>query len=283
MADAEIRNVSDTALLVAACRAIETARADGLVRDPFAEQLAGERGMAMARSTPRSDIMCFGIGIRSRWLDELVMHAITRRGAGIVLCLGAGLDTRPWRLDLPESLRWIEVDLPEMVDYKAAAMAGHAPKCRLERMPADLNDAAGRSAVFAAVGETPALMITEGLLLMYLPADTVEGLACEAARTPAIQSWLLDVTSADFARRIHQGSDANVQRVSADSHLEGGQIQELLERHGWRAVERRSYTTDAYAAAPERVLALARAYAPGGQVTAPPANDPSGVDLYGRC
>jgi len=32
----QIQHVSDTALMVAACRAIETARADGLVRDPFA-------------------------------------------------------------------------------------------------------------------------------------------------------------------------------------------------------------------------------------------------------
>jgi methyltransferase (TIGR00027 family) len=280
MADVEIRHVSDTALLVAACRAVETARADGLVRDSFAEELAGERGMAIARSTPRFDIMCFGIGIRSRFLDELVMHAITRRGAGTVLCLGAGLDTRPWRLDLPESLRWIEVDFPDMLDYKTAAMAGHAPKCRLERMPADLNEPSERSAVFAAVGGVPAMMITEGLL-MYLPADTVEGLACEVAQTPAIQSWLLDVTSADFARSVQQDY-ANVEKVRAESHLDGGQIQGVLERHGWRAVERRSYTLDARAAAPERVTELIRTYAAGGQVTPPPPNDLSGVYLYGR-
>jgi methyltransferase (TIGR00027 family) len=208
------------------------------------------------------------------------MHTVTRRGAGKVLCLGAGLDTRPWRLDLPESLRWIEVDFADMLDYKTAAMAGHAPKCRLERMPADLNEPSERSAVLAAVGGVPALMITEGLL-MYLPADTVEGLACEAAQTPAIQSWLLDVTSADFARSVRQDY-ANVEKVRAESHLDGGQIQGVLERYGWHAAERRSFTLDARAAAPERVTELIRAYAAGGQVTPPPPNDLSGVYLYGR-
>jgi len=44
-ADSEISHVSDTALMVAAARAMETARPDGLVRDPYAERLAGERGM----------------------------------------------------------------------------------------------------------------------------------------------------------------------------------------------------------------------------------------------
>ena len=39
--NAQIENVSDTALMVAACRALETERPDGLVRDPFARRLAG--------------------------------------------------------------------------------------------------------------------------------------------------------------------------------------------------------------------------------------------------
>jgi O-methyltransferase involved in polyketide biosynthesis len=61
----QIQHVSDTALMVAACRAIETARADGLVRDPFAERLAGARGDAILRGISGWQLMCFGIGVRS--------------------------------------------------------------------------------------------------------------------------------------------------------------------------------------------------------------------------
>ena len=64
MSDA-ISHVSDTALLVAAARAAETAMEDGLVRDPYAAKLAGERGMAMARSGSPSRWRSFGIGVRS--------------------------------------------------------------------------------------------------------------------------------------------------------------------------------------------------------------------------
>ena len=58
----EIAHVSDTALMTAACRAMETERPDGLIRDPFAAQLAGARGMAIARGLDRLEMMCFGIG-----------------------------------------------------------------------------------------------------------------------------------------------------------------------------------------------------------------------------
>ena len=70
----QIQHVSDTALMVASCRAIETARADGLVRDPFAERLAGSRGDAILRGITGWQLMCFGIGVRTRFLDDLVIE-----------------------------------------------------------------------------------------------------------------------------------------------------------------------------------------------------------------
>ena len=48
--DAEIHHVSDTALMVAAARALETAQPNGLINDPYAAKLAGERGMAMVNA-----------------------------------------------------------------------------------------------------------------------------------------------------------------------------------------------------------------------------------------
>ena len=96
----EIAHVSDTALMTAACRAMETERPDGLIRDPFAAQLAGSRGMGIARGLDRIDLMCFGIGVRSRFLDRLVPETIASHGIATVLSIGSGLDTRPWRLEL---------------------------------------------------------------------------------------------------------------------------------------------------------------------------------------
>jgi hypothetical protein len=64
-----------------------------------------------------------------------------------VVSAGAGLDTRPWRLQLPPDLRWLEVDFPAILDYKDSLMATEKLRCRRERLTADLNDAAQRRAV----------------------------------------------------------------------------------------------------------------------------------------
>src|ERR1017187_177393 len=141
----QIQHVSDTALLVAACRALETARADGLVRDPFAERLAGPGGDAILHGITGWQLMCFGIGVRTRFLDDLVIETITRESIEVVLSVGAGLDTRPWRLELPPDLRWIEADFPEMLSYKSGAMATEKPKCRLEHVAADVTEVPSRA------------------------------------------------------------------------------------------------------------------------------------------
>src|SRR3954447_14970676 len=114
----EITHVSDTALLTAACRALETERPDGLIRDPFAARLAGDRGMGIFKGLNGCERMCFGIAIRSRFLDRLVTETVEAHAIQTVLCLGAGLDSRPWRLPLPAELRWVEVDLRPVLDYK---------------------------------------------------------------------------------------------------------------------------------------------------------------------
>jgi methyltransferase (TIGR00027 family) len=116
-ADDLIRDVSDTALWVAACRAIETERPDALFRDPLAGRLAGERGRQIAMTLSHGKATIWSVAIRTVVVDAFVTTA-TAAGVDTIVNLGAGLDTRPHRMDLPGSLRWIEVDYPSIIDTK---------------------------------------------------------------------------------------------------------------------------------------------------------------------
>src|SRR3954465_8271317 len=171
-----ITHISDTALMVAACRAHEAELEDAFVRDPFAARLSGERGFAILRELPHADVMRIGLAIRTRFVDELLLEALQSHSLTTVLSLGCGLDTRPWRLDLNGSLRWIEIDFHDVLDYKDRLMLGETPRCRRERLSVGVNDPLQRKAMYESAGSGSALMITEGLL-MYLPGATVEALA----------------------------------------------------------------------------------------------------------
>ena len=110
-----LSNVSDTARWVAVYRAWESARADALFRDPYADALAGERGRAIAGLMPKQARSGWPIIARTKLIDDLVQAAIAQ-GCDCVMNLAAGLDARPYRLELPGSLRWVEADLPALGD-----------------------------------------------------------------------------------------------------------------------------------------------------------------------
>jgi len=276
----EITHVSDTALMVAACRALESECPDGFVHDPFAARLAGERGMAMLRGLPHPEMMRFGIGVRSHFMDELLLEALASQPIATVLSVGYGLDTRPWRLELAPDLRWIEIDFADMLDYKDARMSAQTPRCRRERLKADLNFAAERRTIYAAAGPAPALMITEGLL-MYLPAATVEGLAAEACQESGIAHWMTDIMTTAFAKAINMDTMQSVRQVQASDFLQGEQILDCVRRHGWVTAARRSYLTD-MAFAMERIRrVMGDRPQPAGPPPVPP-DDPTGVHRFAR-
>ena len=210
MSTPPISNVSDTARWAAVYRARESARPDALFKDPYAEQLAGERGRAIAALMPRQARNGWPLIARTQLLDDLVLQAIVG-GCDCVLNLAAGLDMRPYRLDLPASLRWIEADLPPLIDEKARLLANAQPRCRLERVRVDLIDAAARVAMLReAVGSsTQALVITEGFLL-YLDEGEVRALAADLAAEAGIRWWLLDLASPEILKMMHRRMGAQL-------------------------------------------------------------------------
>lgn len=274
--DSRIEHVSDTALLVAAARARESQRPDGLIHDPFAARLAGDRGLALMKNVAVPEWMELGMGLRTRLLDELIAVALAE-GVDSVLCLGAGLDARPWRLTLPSDLRWTEVDFPEMLDYKYGVLEGTVPRCRLERASADLNRSEERRRVIenAASGARCPLLICEGLL-MYLPCDTVSTLATEA-RAAGFRFWLIDSSSPALMRRAHGDAAEHIDRVRAESHLEGPQVREVIEQHGWKPIDRRLFIEEGPKLVIERILKIVKAE---GKAPEPPPNDGAGVWLF---
>ena len=144
---AHIENVSDTARWVAVYRAMETARPDAIFRDPFAGRLAGEKGEAIVDAMKRGRQMAWAMIVRTAVFDEII-EAQIRAGVDQIVNLAAGLDTRPWRMKLPADLRWTDVDLPGILDYKLETMRGETPVCRYDAVRADLREPAVRAELF---------------------------------------------------------------------------------------------------------------------------------------
>lgn len=173
LGEASIKDISDTALWVAVYRARETDQPDAVFRDPFARRLAGERGEAIAARMTFSNKHTWSFIARTWLFDQLIEREISQ-GADMVINLAAGLDARPYRMKLPATLKWIEVDLPELLKYKSKTLADERPTCALERVAMDLSDVPARRELFRKLAREAekAVIVTEGLLI-YLTAEKV--------------------------------------------------------------------------------------------------------------
>lgn len=236
-----IEHISDTALWVAAYRAMETERRDALFRDPYARRLAGSRGEEFARDMDRRRAVASGVIVRTAVFDEIVRDAIAHRGVDLVANLAAGLDARPWRLPLPPSLRWVDVDLPDILAYKQDRLRGEQPACRYEAVGADLTDPAARATLFARLGAeaTRALAITEGLLI-YLAEEQVATLARDLAAVPSFREWLLELASPHLLRIMNRDWGPALARANAPFRFAPTEGTAFFEPFGWREAEYRS-------------------------------------------
>lgn len=231
------RDVTDTARWVAVYRARETERADPLFRDPFARRLAGERGEEIASRLPHQERSEWAWPIRTLLFDRFIAGEI-EKGADLVVNLAAGLDARPYRMPLPSSLRWVEVDHPELLGYKETVLAGEEPACELERVGLDLSNRAARRALFERLGrETKrAVIVTEGLLI-YLAAEDVGALATDLAEQPGFRRWTLDLVSPGLFRMIDRQIGGHLAAARAPLRFAPAEGPPFFRRFGWEPVE----------------------------------------------
>jgi methyltransferase (TIGR00027 family) len=239
-----IRNISDTARWVTVYRARESDRPDAIFRDPFARRLAGERGEQIANSMPLGRDNDWSMVTRTYLIDQFVMDLV-RQGVDMVINLAAGLDSRPYRMQLPSSLHWIEVDLPEILDYKEGILRAEKPVCALERFRLDLSNVSVRRELFLQLGSRAkrALIITEGLII-YLAADQVAALAQDLAASPSFHSWILDIASPGLLRMLQKRMAAQLNQA-APFKFAPDEGPNFFLRYGWKPVDVRSLLKNA--------------------------------------
>lgn len=194
-----INDVTDTAIWVAAYRAEENDRKDALFRDPFAHLLIGDHGAMLARRTQGSRYTAWSVIIRTCIIDQFILDLIAEKKIDTVLNLGTGLDTRPYRLTLPSSLRWIEVDFEKIIALKNEKLKDKGPLCQLERVALDLSKVDLRENFFQKIDSRSrnVLVMTEGVV-PYLSNEDVESLALALHRRPSFKFWITEYYSPEI-------------------------------------------------------------------------------------
>lgn len=170
----DLNVVSETALITLKARAVETVREEPLIRDPLSIRiieslqsikLSPAQHRILERRPPRS--LSSYIALRARKYDAYAIAFLRDHPDGMVISLGAGLDTRYWRISAGAD-KYLELDLPEMVSLKKELLGD---RLEYELIPGSVLEKEWVERLAAKQNEH-ILFLAEGLL-MYLPEKEV--------------------------------------------------------------------------------------------------------------
>ena len=184
----QLTGVGATSLLAAGLRAAEARRPDRLFTDPLAEAALAEAEWWQQPHDPAGQAF---VAVRTRRFDDFVVEA-AEAGVRQVVNLGAGLDSRPFRLPLPPDLWWYEIDQLSVLRFKERVVeaSGLRARCRRQVLTGDLSSDWSdtlRAAGFDA--GRPTAWLLEGVLA-YQNGELVHGLMTSISSLAAPGSFL---------------------------------------------------------------------------------------------
>jgi methyltransferase (TIGR00027 family) len=191
------RSLVLSARMVAAHREMETARTTALYRDPLAGELAGVEGWAVSQALQLSTWPGYGYGpdpyltISIRFFDDALTEAVRTAAISQIVIVGAGMDTRAFRLEWPPDLQFYEVDIAEMFEHKEPVLHRRAARPTCQRHPVVTGSRASLRRALRRAGFAPACK-TAFLIehLQYLQPEHAERMLREISALATEGSWI---------------------------------------------------------------------------------------------
>ncbi|WP_158998866.1 class I SAM-dependent methyltransferase [Pigmentibacter ruber] len=194
-----INHVSDTAYLIAFYRMLEAKKKNSIVKDLLSFLLINDRAERICKKIKNKNHFDWLVPLRTNSIDFLISKYIKERNIDTVINLGAGLDTRAYRLDGLEKIKWFDIDFSNVIEYKSNLLKNVLPKCILQYIKLDLSLREERKKILSEIctQANNVLVLSEGLIL-YLKEIEVLFLSEDLLKHKNINYWIQDYYSKDY-------------------------------------------------------------------------------------
>jgi methyltransferase (TIGR00027 family) len=167
-----MKAVSRTAYYCGGVRMQDAESANPLINDQYAKGLLGEEGMAYWEEFKQLSRPNASNTVRHYLIDSFVKKELADHPDATIILIGAGLDSRAYRLNAG---KWIEIDEPAIIEYKNSKLPISECKNPLERIPIDFEKEKLADKLKPYIGSSYVVFIIEGVL-MYLKNEQREEL-----------------------------------------------------------------------------------------------------------
>jgi O-methyltransferase involved in polyketide biosynthesis len=144
-------------------RAMDSRSADPILADPTAEDAVRRIDYDFAKFGMGTD-QSVAITIRAKLFDDWTAEFLRDNPASTVLHLGCGMDSRVFRIDPPASVRWFDVDYPDVIDLRKQIYPEREDYTLISSSVTDL------AWLDDIPADRPTLVVAEGLTMYLEPA-----------------------------------------------------------------------------------------------------------------
>jgi methyltransferase (TIGR00027 family) len=242
--------VSDTAYLTCGARADDAMTTTPICGDQYAGLFLGEHGKKVYSTFKKERNPLAGIVARHRIMDDLLRQKIEQDKRTSIIIIGAGFDTRAFRLDAGN---WAEIDEPQVIEVKNQVLPAAQCKNPLQRIAIDFSQERLADKLPAIAPEHPVVVVMEGVCIYLSEQQIHQTLALLQAAYPG-HTLICDINSRRFMTRYGKSLRQRIEALGATLKYLVDDTSKIFVDNGYRLESTTSVVANTFEFANAKLL-----------------------------
>lgn len=236
-----MKPISNTAFYCCGVRMQDAETANPVCQDTYAKVFMNEAGMRIFSDFQEETNPNAGNVARHRIIDDCIRQALVDNPDLRIVLIGAGFDSRAYRLD---GGIWLELDEPQIIAYKNERLPVEACKNRLQRIAIDFETESLEARLQAFSTDEPVIVVIEGVFI-YLHEDAVRQTLQTLHRLFPAHKLICDLMTEKFFNKYSLTLQQKLGRLGADFRFTLPNPAELFCRCGYQVTQKHSIVAKA--------------------------------------
>jgi methyltransferase (TIGR00027 family) len=228
-----MKPISKTAFYCCGVRMQDAERAQPVCGDTYAKTFMNEQGLQileMFKDETRPNISNVA---RHRLIDDLLREELLAKPNLTVVIIGAGFDTRAFRL---RGGTWIEIDEPQVIAYKEERLPAANSDNELQRISIDFATESLEQKLAPYSGRSPVTVVIEGVL-GYLDEAAIGNLIETLAHLFPRHRLICDLMTREFFDKAAGSIHEKLTGMGATFKFTIDNPEEVFLKNGYRQLE----------------------------------------------
>ena len=236
-----MKPISKTAFYCCGIRMQDAESSNPACGDTYASSFMNEDGLKILETFKDETAPNASNVARHRIIDDLLKNELSMNPSLSVVLIGAGFDSRAYRL---KGGRWIEFDEPQVIEYKNAKLPISQSENELHRIPIDFSTESLEEKLLPFATNEPVVFVIEGVFMYLDQLVTIELLQTLHKLFPR-HKVICDLMTREFFEKYGKKIHEKLTGMGASFKFTVESPEELFETSGYKLIKKISIVESA--------------------------------------